>query len=339
MTTSSKSRIQVPLVRLNLALPFLQAAKDDGLDVTTILEPFKITEQDFDNSEKFVTAAVMHGLVEALADGTGDPHLGAKLGRSLNPFSWSPLTDAASQANSVGDLLLRFSIDAYKDASSVVFRLDTQGTRSTFTEQRLVEARQLLRHNDAFGVSYILSILESAVGDSWDGRRVVISVCDPSALPANYLGTRIAKSTGNSFSVSFPCEWLLLEPGFKPKKTATTTSSQATAPDQTRPSLQLVLQSHLHEHDLNADRVAELCGTSKRTLARRLAELDTSLKAELDALRQAKAEAALSKNDQTISQVGQSVGYNDPSVFARAFKLWTGMTPVSYRKHNDGKSQ
>ena len=126
-------------------------------------------------------------------------------------------------------------------------------------------------------------------------------------LPANYLDTRIAKSTDNSFSVSFPCEWLLLEPGFKSTKTSRTPSSQSTAPDQTLPSLQLVLQSHLHEHDLNADRVAELCGTSKRTLARRLAELGTSLKAELDALRRKLALGALSDAVAAVEAIKKSL--------------------------------
>lgn len=340
MVVGSKARIQVPLVRLKLALPFLQAARSSKANLNAVLAPFKITEEDVSDSDEFVAAPVMHSLVEALAEATGEPYIGATLGQGLDPFSWSPLAEASNQASSVGDLLLRFSINAYKDATSVVFRLDTEGNRSTFTERRLVEARQKLRHNDAFGVSYILSILQGAVGEAWEGRQVVVRVCDPTALPPGYLGTRVATSTDNSFSVSFPCEWLLLEPGIRRTKKALRTSAESNAPDQTLPSLQLILQSRLHEHDLNVDQVAELCGMSKRTLARRLAELGTSLKAELDGLRQAKAEVALATSELTISQIGQSVGYNDASVFARAFKRWTGMTPRSYRgSSRDGASQ
>jgi AraC-like DNA-binding protein len=80
--------------------------------------------------------------------------------------------------------------------------------------------------------------------------------------------------------------------------------------------------------------VAKLCGVSTRTLVRRLSELGTSLKAELDQLRMARAKALLREGQQSMAQVGLNLGYTDASVFSRAFKRWTGQTPRAFRESN-----
>ena len=70
---------------------------------------------------------------------------------------------------------------------------------------------------------------------------------------------------------------------------------------------------------------------SERTLARRLGEQGTSLKKERDGLRKSQAEHELGHSQLSVSDIGRRVGYADPTVFGRAFKRWTGMTPSQYR--------
>lgn len=334
MTARANVRPQLPLIRLNLAMPFLKAGKSAGVEVDKILKPYGLSSTDFEDHEKFIAAPAMYDVVEALSEATDDPYIGVHLGSSLDPFAWSPLVGAVQHAHSVGDLLLRFSLDAYRDASSVVFRLDTQGNRTTFTESRLYDGSRLPRHNDAFGVAYILTILQSAVGYNWDGRQVVIRVCDPDVIPPGHFDVRIARATENGFSVSFPCQWLLLNPGFAPSGRREKINTGAAAPADTLPALQIILKAHLHEQNLSSERVAQLCGMSKRTLARRLEEIGTSLKRELDALRRARAESELKRSSLTVSEIGRAIGYHDPSVFTRAFKRWSGVTPRAFREQS-----
>ena len=44
------------------------------------------------------------------------------------------------------------------------------------------------------------------------------------------------------------------------------------------------------------------------------------------------AKAELTDTNHSISQIGYSIGYNDPHNFANAFKKVTGLTPGDYRK-------
>ncbi len=332
MPTFSKDKTQLPMVRLDLARPFLVAAMDSGANVQHALAPHGISVSSFSDHEQFVTAPTMYDLVEGLADLADDPYCGVHLGEALDPFSWSPLAQACRLAHSLGDLLLRFSIDAYRDASSVEFRLETRGSRTTFSELRLTDGGRLPRHNDGFGASYVLSILRKTLGDNWVGSQVLVGVCDPTVFPPNYHGIKLARTNTRGFSVSFPSSWLLLEPQLQQ---ASGLEDQVLpggqAPEEMLLALRYILEAHLHEPGLDTERVAQLCGLSKRTLVRRLSELDTSLKTELDQLRMVRAKALLRDSTQSVAQVGLSLGYTDASVFSRAFKRWTGSTPRAFR--------
>ena len=49
-------------------------------------------------------------------------------------------------------------------------------------------------------------------------------------------------------------------------------------------------------------------------------------------LRMIEAERLLIEGEATITFIAESVGYDNPSNFARAFKQFTGMSPREYRK-------
>jgi AraC-like DNA-binding protein len=332
MSDSKTTHKELPVVRLVLALPFRDAAKQAGVDIDTELLPFGLNALAFDNPDIFVPATMMYDIVETLADATGDPHIGARLGLQLNLSDWSPLVSAAKQSRSVGDFLLRFSIDAYQDANSVIFQLQTRGSRTTFQEIRVGGGAKKPRHNDAFGAGYILQIIRSAVGKNWEGREVIAKVYDPSAIPVDFCGIRVAATDTSGFAVSFPCEWLLLKPAINSSVGSSEPSPlKQPAPESILDVLHHVLDSNLENPQLDSARVARLCGLSQRTLSRKLAKVDTTLNSELARLRRHRAEIYLANSDLSIRDISIKVGYRDPVVFTRAFQRWTGTTPTKYR--------
>jgi AraC-like DNA-binding protein len=323
---------QLPVVRLILVQPFLEAARDDGIDTDAVLSPIGMSSLAFNNPDIFVPATTMYDIVEELADACSDPFIGAHLGLQLNPFQWPPLISAARLSQSVGDFLLRFSIDAYKDANSVVFELKTKGTRTSFREIRLTDGGRAPRHNDAFGVAYILQILKAAVGDAWDGKQVIAEVCDPTVLPGEFYGIRLASTDNKGFSLSFPCDWLLLKPVLQQTQPVEKERIPAhPAPASVLDMLSYVLRNNLENQHLRAEQVAKLCGISRRTLSRKLTESGTTLNREIATLKTQRAKTLLSDSELSISKISSRVGYNDPSVFTRAFRRWTGLTPREYR--------
>ncbi|NMM26250.1 MAG: AraC family transcriptional regulator [Glaciimonas sp.] len=71
---------------------------------------------------------------------------------------------------------------------------------------------------------------------------------------------------------------------------------------------------------------------SVRTLSRRLAEEGTTFQAVKDELRRDMAILQLIKTELPIAAIGSSIGFDNPTTFNRAFKLWTGSAPGAYRR-------
>jgi AraC-like DNA-binding protein len=71
---------------------------------------------------------------------------------------------------------------------------------------------------------------------------------------------------------------------------------------------------------------------SPRTLKRRLAEHDTTYSTLRDDVRRQRALLLLDNRGLAIGDVAAKLGYSELPNFTRAFRKWTGMTPLAYRE-------
>ncbi|RKJ96512.1 AraC family transcriptional regulator [Alicycliphilus denitrificans] len=76
---------------------------------------------------------------------------------------------------------------------------------------------------------------------------------------------------------------------------------------------------------------ARALGLSERTLARRMRAQRLSFSALLDSVRREAALQAVAESGRPLAEIGQALGYAEPSVFWRAFRRWTGCTPAQWR--------
>ena len=86
--------------------------------------------------------------------------------------------------------------------------------------------------------------------------------------------------------------------------------------------------------DLSA--AAHDLGMSARSLRRRLAEGGTTYRAVVRAILEDSAGLLLRDPKQTIQQTARALGYGNVGAFHRAFKRWTGLTPMQYRDARGG---
>jgi len=78
--------------------------------------------------------------------------------------------------------------------------------------------------------------------------------------------------------------------------------------------------------------VAARLHMSPRTLQRHLRQEGSSLSDRLDRTREALATRLLGEPHRSIAEVAFLLGFSEVSAFHRAFKRWTGATPVAYRR-------
>lgn len=84
--------------------------------------------------------------------------------------------------------------------------------------------------------------------------------------------------------------------------------------------------------------VARDLGMSVRSLRRRLTEEGASYKAIVEEALVTVARRMLGDSRRSIQETAHAMGFSDPTAFHRAFKRWTGMTPMQYRESVPGES-
>lgn len=81
--------------------------------------------------------------------------------------------------------------------------------------------------------------------------------------------------------------------------------------------------------------VGKRLGIGTRTLQRRLQEEGTSFQATLDAVRSALADHYLRKTMMSNAEIALLLGFEDANSFIRAFRVWTGTTPLAVRRQSE----
>jgi AraC-like DNA-binding protein len=106
-------------------------------------------------------------------------------------------------------------------------------------------------------------------------------------------------------------------------------------------SQSLALRTRLHhviEQEIRynrgsiAPRVARAMRLSPRTLSRRLKQEGMSFADELDAVRRQLAKTYVGESEVSLTEVAFLLGFSHVESFYRAFKRWTGETPLAYRE-------
>jgi AraC-like DNA-binding protein len=93
-----------------------------------------------------------------------------------------------------------------------------------------------------------------------------------------------------------------------------------------------IILTHLDDEGLSINKVAREMAVSVRTLQNRLEEEGVAFSDLLRDVRQRLAKQYLREN-YTVEQITYMLGFSEPSVFRKAFKKWSGVTPREYREN------
>ncbi len=100
--------------------------------------------------------------------------------------------------------------------------------------------------------------------------------------------------------------------------------------EHTRAVTRIIL-SRLDDEKLSIGKIAKEMSVSVRTLQKRLEEEGVVFSDLLKDVRERLAKKYLCE-DYTVEQITYLLGFSEPSVFRKAFKKWSGVTPKEYRQ-------
>jgi AraC-like DNA-binding protein len=101
--------------------------------------------------------------------------------------------------------------------------------------------------------------------------------------------------------------------------------------DETTRAVTKIILAQLDDESLSIEKVAREMAVSVRTLQKRLEAEGVIFTDLLKDIRERLAKQYLREN-YTVEQITYLLGFSEPSVFRKAFKKWSGITPREYRE-------
>jgi AraC-like DNA-binding protein len=80
------------------------------------------------------------------------------------------------------------------------------------------------------------------------------------------------------------------------------------------------------------DQIGQLMGLSRRTLTRRLSENGLTFRDLIKKTQEEVSKDLLKNSTRSVAEIAFETGFSEQSSFSRAFKIWTNLSPVEYRK-------
>lgn len=94
-----------------------------------------------------------------------------------------------------------------------------------------------------------------------------------------------------------------------------------------------IIAELLESGEITLETVAERLQLKARSLRTRLGDADTNFNQLLADYRYRLAKKLLAGTNESIDEIVYLTGFSEPSTFYRAFKRWSNMTPIEYRKN------
>ena len=334
MTSASKS-IRVSVNLLSQMFIYLDSLKVDGDVFLRSLNIDPATVKTFDAHIPIETYLLIQ---DSAAEYVGDPYFGLHMGKFTEPVSWSILGYMMMNCKNLGE-----SFEKSERYSRVVGNFIKAHTVSNADQIKIVfstppQNPPMTRH--CFDASLASAVMMVRKMSGTDIHPLVVSfTCDEPASPAEYerfyqcpvqFGQKENAFTIEKAIVNKPIP--LANPGLLDyfEQYADRFLAEMDRQDQYTQSVTKIVLSRLDDVSLNINKVAQEMAVSVRTLQKHL-EREGVLFSELYRdIRQKLAQKYLREN-YSVEQITYLLGYSEPSVFRKAFKKWSGITPKAYR--------
>ncbi|EKF73517.1 AraC family transcriptional regulator [Alcanivorax hongdengensis A-11-3] len=316
--------------------------QDMQVDVAGWLNGHGFSLQDLEHAEKLMSWELFCPLLEQALALTGEPALGLLFGQRLRVNSHGIVGYAAMNSSSVREVLQVVSRFLPLRIGLVTMRLVEQGR---YLDLRIEESRPLGALQPQV-VGAIVAALKNGIDFISLGRcqlARVKFVSPPLAAGADTL---------LDCPVSYRQPWsglsMLVEQADQPLSNgdpeAFRQACQLCEREMGRMRSQTSVRAQVRALMLSRQpafpslpETAAALHMTTRTLHRRLQEEQVTFQEILDGMRRGLAMEYLRQRDITIKELGYTLGYHDTANFRRAFKRWTGLSPLQFRQASPGR--
>ncbi|MFM7331244.1 MAG: AraC family transcriptional regulator [Brachymonas sp.] len=316
---------------------YAELAESAGLNVRLMLQRSGIAQSSLLAPDQWITAEAALDLLERSAQASGWDDFGlrlaarrrlANLGQVSLVLREEPTGLAAVQTLSRYLQLVN---------PSLYTEVDVAGDVVIIREMLLLNTDQPMRQSMEMAVGVMHGTLRELLGESWRARRVCFTHRAPksSAFARRLLDCPVEY---NAEFCGLVCDLSSLTQELPGRDAAWAQYSRQQldlALGQIAPSasdlVRQLISALLPQGRCTADQVALQMRVDRRTVARRLAQEDTSFSALLDDMRRHWVLRQLRDSDRSVTEIAQLLGFQSVSAFGHWFALHFGMSARQWR--------
>jgi AraC-like DNA-binding protein len=320
----------VSIARAALVMPLFEHASSAGVPVARLLEKARLPATFGEDRSAFIPTSSWHSFAGELSRVLGKPDLGWQLAlaRPLEAYS-RDFTSGIANAPSLAEAFRFIDRHGRRHCNTHHVQLCLHGDYGYVFHDSCRDRSPGEEQRAAARTASILIAVHEFLGPDWRPDLIGIDF-DPVALSSDGAldGVRVIRRNNGGF-VRIRAEDLAARCR---RPIVTATQDTAVAGTEFSDRLKQLISTFLGERVPSLTEVAEILGTSRRSLQRRLRDAGTSYSELILHARYEAASELLRDPGVRVVDVAWSVGYDDPSHFTRFFRRISGITPQHYRR-------
>jgi len=328
-----------PVISVTATTGLLEAIGRAGANPDQVLRALDLDRAVLSNAEGFIPCSTFARLLEEAARATGDPCFGLHFGERFNVKNVGPLAYVVlnSPTIAVADEHVARYFKLYNQAAKVFFTVEEQ---RAYLQHVLVDLGIAVpRQQNEYSMVIRLNTIRMMVGSQWAPLEVRFAHEAPEQISEHLRIFRAPVLFG------YPTNAFVIDREFLERQIPAADErlyeimrrylervlEEMPQEDEVLASVRRAVAESMREGDPNLTRVAKKMAMSPRTLQRQLKEQGMEFKKLVDDTRRRFALSYLGNRTNTLTEIAFLLGYSEVSAFNRAFKRWTGSTPLAYR--------
>jgi AraC-like DNA-binding protein len=326
-------------MRAGGAAGVLEAVAAQGGSTARVLAAVGLTSVDLADPDRLIEVEQVMMLFEAAARETGDDRFGLHLGTTYAFASIGPLAYAVLNAPTVAVAVQNLARYGRTFLEGGAITLERHGARIELGYALDDADRERCRQHAEGAAVVNVRVLRQLIGPDWRPRAVLFGHSEPrdTAEHARLLGAPLRFRQPIAMTIVFDADVLArpvpgadrrLLPIVERHLEELLASKDGSVLDDVRNAIAEALCDGAPTIRV----VAKRLGASVRTLQRRLAAHGAVFTTLVEDVRRDVALRYLADGKAAVTEIAFLTGYSEASAFGRAFRRWTGSTPLAARK-------
>jgi AraC-like DNA-binding protein len=334
---TSPEPISVSVTLLSQMFLYLDSLK---VDVDTFLRSLDIDPATVKSPDEYIPVETYLRIQDSAAEYIHDPYFGLHMGEYAEAGSWSILGYVMMNCKTLGE-----AFEKSGKYSRVIGNMIEGKARVKFKKVQMVlftppHLPKMSRHCYESTLSSSVRMMRLLSGVQVNPLEVTFVYPEPEST-AEYERIFCCPVKFGQKENSMTLDWSI---GSLPvrmanpsllehfEKYAQDFIAQMERNDEHTRAVTKIILSRLDDEDLTIQKVAKEMSVSVRTLQNHLEAEGVVFSDLLRDIRERLAKKYLHEN-YTVEQITYLLGFSEPSVFRKAFKKWSGLTPKEYREN------